>query len=917
MFGLFKKKTQLQKLIANDGIEHATERFAEIISRKLATREIARQFILEELDGASQGNEASQAFARSSGIPVCDYQGALQNSNPEIDGPEGPQQLLLALSIQLMPKQALMAEFRCKVDDKVMKRFKLGKYDTKYAQLASQLRELDRELESWRLSDDSVVPALHPDIPTLEGVAKRHVVRRDKNIAAAKELISTNTILAGEGSRGLVLKTLDVAPQDDGWKALLVEWAKLNKLPHRELITLEQQECVGFPSDEQSLTQLSNNSRFLRGSFWEADGSLEINLNFIPLSCLPKEFCRLIAVHVLYLHGCELKELPEEFGQLINLHELDLGNNKLTSLPDSLSSLSRLEELNLYGNNIKYLPGGIVHMSNLAKVNLSGNPELILSNDQKKWLSSFSEDSIFVDDDLFARTQQNSRTAQAAIVKSDRRPVASSDTANTSVQEPAAVDRALQKEAVPKKLSQLPPEARPKNLHDLRQHRATEASSSEDVLAEARQPTRVTISMEAMAKFRPLAASGEAEAQYYLGLMFHKARSVGQDYIEAARWYRLAAEQGFSLAQTNLSDLYFKGLGVEKNRGEAIRLSRLAADQGDVVAQYNLGVFHSVQDSLECNYEEALKWFRSSASTGYADAQYALGIMFQWGRGVAKDYQQAVSWYRLAASQGQVLAQHNLGVLHYEGDGVAQDLSEAFTWYRKASAQGNAASQTCLGAMYLEGRGVDRDYSEAARLFRLASEQQYADAQTSLGLLYSNGQGVPKNSFEALKWLQLAAAQGFARAEYNLGTIHFNGTGVPCDYAKAAEWYRRAAAQGHPEAQFNLALMYGSGHGVEINHEKAFDLFSSCANRGDARAQVQLGMMFYVGQGCEQDLTTAAHYFALAAEQGQPDAQRNLGVMFSKGDGVEQDIVEAERLFRLAIAQGNKAAQLNLNALLG
>lgn len=690
VFGLFKKKTQIQQLIANDGIEHATERFAEIISRTLSTREIARQFILEELDGASQGNEASQVFARSSGIPASQYQRALENSNPEIDGLEGPQQQLLALSMQLMPNQALMAEFRCKVDDKIMKRFKLGKYASKDEQVAY----LFRELKSLLLTDDSLVPALHPDLPTPEGATKRHVVRRGKNIAAVKELISTITSLTGEGSRGIVLKALDAAPQDDGWKALLIEWAKLNNLPPRELIEvgiMQQQEYVGFPSDENSLTKLSNNSRSLKGSFFEAHKSLEINLNFTPLSCLPKEFCRLIAVHVLYLRECELKELPEEFGQLINLHDLDLGNNKLTSLPDRLCSLSKLEGLNLYGNNIKFLPSGIVHMSSLVKVNLAGNPELMLSNEQRKWLSSFPKDCIFVDDDLFARTDQNSRTAQATIVKVDCTPVAVSDAANPSVREPAIAHRDLQKDAVLEKLRQLPPEARLEILHSMRQRRRTQANPSEDALAEARVAYKSHDFDGAMAKFRPLAASGEAEAQYYMGLMFHKARSVGQDYVEAARWYRLAAEQGFSLAQTNLSDFYSQGLGVERNRGEAIRLNRLAADQGDVVAQYNLGVLHSGQDSIECNYEEALKWLRSSASTGYADAQYRLGTMFEFGRGVAKDYQQAVSWYRLAASQGQALAQHSLGVLHYEGNGVAQDLFEAFTWYRKAAAQGHAA----------------------------------------------------------------------------------------------------------------------------------------------------------------------------------------------------------------------------------
>lgn len=130
MFGLFKKKTQLEKLIAKDGIEHSTARFAEIISRKLPTREIAYKFILEELDGASKGNPESKRFAEGSGIPAAEYRGALSNSDPDVDGPEGPQQQLLGLSLELVSNQALMAEFRCKVDENIMRRYGLGKYSS-------------------------------------------------------------------------------------------------------------------------------------------------------------------------------------------------------------------------------------------------------------------------------------------------------------------------------------------------------------------------------------------------------------------------------------------------------------------------------------------------------------------------------------------------------------------------------------------------------------------------------------------------------------------------------------------------------------------------------------------------------------------------------------------------------------------
>ncbi len=127
MFDLFRKKTQVEKLIVDDGIEHATDRFVQIIAQKLPTRQVAYRFILEELDGASKGNAASQRFARESGIASAEYLGALSRSTPEVDGPEGPQQLLLGLSLQISDRDQ-MADFRCKIDDKIMQSFQLGKY---------------------------------------------------------------------------------------------------------------------------------------------------------------------------------------------------------------------------------------------------------------------------------------------------------------------------------------------------------------------------------------------------------------------------------------------------------------------------------------------------------------------------------------------------------------------------------------------------------------------------------------------------------------------------------------------------------------------------------------------------------------------------------------------------------------------
>ncbi|MFD3397363.1 hypothetical protein ACE41R_11070 [Alteromonas macleodii] len=130
MFGLFnkRKKTDLEVLIEKDGIEYAAKRFSEVILRQLKTRDVAYQFILEEIEAASQGNEAAITFAKNSGISPLKYNGAMKNSRPEVDGPDGPQQFMLSLCMQLQPNVELVVQFRTKVVDNIMKSLSIGKY---------------------------------------------------------------------------------------------------------------------------------------------------------------------------------------------------------------------------------------------------------------------------------------------------------------------------------------------------------------------------------------------------------------------------------------------------------------------------------------------------------------------------------------------------------------------------------------------------------------------------------------------------------------------------------------------------------------------------------------------------------------------------------------------------------------------
>lgn len=195
MFDFFRKKTQVEKLIEADGIDHVTDRFSEIIARKLPTREIAYQFILQELDGASLGNEASKNYAAHSGIHQSQYKDALSSSVPQVDGPDGPQQLLASLSLELLRDRELMAAFRCKIGDKIMKKFEIGRYEREDARIEILLISLKNSL----MEDQSVMGRLTPNIPPLDSAKVRHIHYRETNVAAAEQLVSELTMLTDMG----------------------------------------------------------------------------------------------------------------------------------------------------------------------------------------------------------------------------------------------------------------------------------------------------------------------------------------------------------------------------------------------------------------------------------------------------------------------------------------------------------------------------------------------------------------------------------------------------------------------------------------------------------------------------------------------------------------------------------------------
>ncbi|MBT4723140.1 hypothetical protein HOB30_05255 [Candidatus Falkowbacteria bacterium] len=119
MFNFFKR---------NNNAESAAPKFAKQVNQKINSKKVALQFVLEELDAARQGNATALNFVNNSGFEESEYIGAMNNSFEEVDGPNGPQQMLLN-QIMTVSSMDLRVKLRVAIVDEIMQEWKLGKYN--------------------------------------------------------------------------------------------------------------------------------------------------------------------------------------------------------------------------------------------------------------------------------------------------------------------------------------------------------------------------------------------------------------------------------------------------------------------------------------------------------------------------------------------------------------------------------------------------------------------------------------------------------------------------------------------------------------------------------------------------------------------------------------------------------------------
>lgn len=356
MFDFLNKKEvedpALLKQIIKDGVDYAAERFSSILMQDyLTTSSLAYGFVMQELDGARQGNDLSIEFVKNSGVAESEYKGSLNQDTPELDI---AQEWMQMLTSKLYPRMDIIVPLRLGLVKYVMRRYDIGK----------GLINEDWMQKIWTWADECEID--EDSLP-----------RTRLNLLELEELIVTGNKIKSlpDGIGNLIyLRGLDVS------------YNNLKSLPEsiRNLNNLEYLGVIG------------NNLELFPESIEDLRNIKSIYVDENNIESLPESIGRLSSLTNLSISSNNLESLPESLGDLINLRYLDVSGNNLKSLPESIGNLNNLEYLNVSGNNLELLPESIEGLRSIEKIhvdenNLKSLPESIVKQVALKRLEETEE----------------------------------------------------------------------------------------------------------------------------------------------------------------------------------------------------------------------------------------------------------------------------------------------------------------------------------------------------------------------------------------------------------------------------------------------------------------------------------------------------------------------------------------------
>ncbi len=451
-------------------------------------------------------------------------------------------------------------------------------------------------------------------------------------------------------------------------------------------------------------------------------------------------------------------------------------------------------------------------------------------------------------------------------------------------------------------------------------------------------------------RWRPLAALGNASAQYKLGVMYANGRGVSRDYVEAYKWLNIAGTQN----------------NVKAVEGRDAVARRMTPDQVEAAQNFAREEFALISGETEFSGEAPVRLTTMTQRELVVEAQKLLGAHgYNVGRADGISGPRTSAAVRLFERQAGLpevgkITPEIVARLETRGAGrpvpitklgLTAVLAPSLSLIPQVSARPShriipgtkCDTLAAHPANSVGSTGVDFARIDSARAIS-ACEQAIAQYPDELRFQYQLARSLHKaeRHNEALALYSKAGEQGFALAQRSVGFMYANANGVAQDLPKAANWIRQAAERCDVDAQFTLGTMYANGQGVEKNDTTSLHWIRSAASQNHPEARTRLkeietgtsvrdgGDKLGVGDYTEsrhieqllkshevdvvdaflrQDYQVVLETIRPFAEQGTASAQILLGYLYRTGLGVSRDDVEAVEWYKKAAEQSDPNAQ--------
>ena len=157
------------------------------------------------------------------------------------------------------------------------------------------------------------------------------------------------------------------------------------------------------------------------------------------------------------------------------------------------------------------------------------------------------------------------------------------------------------------------------------------------------------------------------------------------DFIAAYELWLPRAKQGDANAQFYLGLLHSRQLIDQASQEQSVKWYLLAANNDHINAQFSLGIKYDKGVGVEQSATEAFSWYFKAANDGHPEAQFNVANMYRDGRGVEHSNEQAATWYKASSINNIPQAQANLALVLHLGIGIEKDLTMAYVWAILAS----------------------------------------------------------------------------------------------------------------------------------------------------------------------------------------------------------------------------------------